>query len=1742
MNKIQLNKLLDKQAKEIEKRINIIQRSTKTFLPGFSKSHNILRTKFNWYEAWHLNPWVTRVHVAVLAIYTIFMFAFAGSVILNQPGKIQAAGVTYYVATTGNDLNNGTTERNPFLTIQKAANVAQAGDTVLVRGGDYGNDGIAHTHDYHGTLLTSYRIEPANSGNAQAPITYQAAPGETVKMTSGWYITKDYIHLKGFEIEGFGNLMGRWPPEIHSAVTIEGSNNVIEDFYVHHLRGGFGGFLFHDSSSNNIVKNSKLYRFGNGDNQGGWWHGVVLGGTNNTFQDGHIEVDYKDYLSARAAAEFSGVGNKFIGNTVIGPYRGSGVGCWSFVKDLTIKNNKIYNIRRRMPGYQDTGDHIALMSFYSGAENVTIEGNVLGSRNDQYGDADGNPVGTTPPAEPYFEPPDASQSNIWFGGIGSVNKNFTVRNNVILKATGGGYVIEQRSTTSLDGWYFYNNILYSNTSITLLGTLSNSYSKNNIVLGGSLGQGSKDYNLYLGSVPSGESYSTSVASINDIKFVNPDVTSATKYGVNADWHLQTGSPAINVGISDANTPTTDKDGNARVGAPDIGAYEYQTPANALYVATTGNDTTGDGTETKPYKTIQKAADMATAGKTIYVKEGTYNERVTISTNATQNNPLIFTKLGSIKPVVTNGFILRGSYIKVQGFEIANCQALGDRQHRIFWFDSTANNSEASDIYMHDCPPGGGTEGGFGFNNGASSNKVLNSHQVGGSAPHFNPYDRAEIAQNNLVDNLMLENYSWTAYLGGKNNTVQNSTIHNNANGSDLYYPSGDGQTFRNNKVYGLHRPDYPAPGWDEHTDMFQAFSTNVTNFTVENNVLGSWERTGTNQSRDPDNTFFMLQTNGPPITGPVIIRNNVILGGANYWIDINDVFPEVPIDNFKIYNNVIYTDGNLRSSVKYHNWEVRNNIYIGKGYGPGENNNVSDYNMFWGAVKPPEDGSHSFVSTALLTDIFENPDITSTAHYGVDANWHLKNGSPAIDVGISDANTPATDKDGNPRVGAPDIGAYEYGGGAPPPADTLSVSLSANPSSGNAPLSGVALSADVSGTATGTINYTFYCNRSDTGTNITTPNSHKLDATTNDPYSAPSDTCNSIYQTPGTYTAKVIVERGTLAVEARTTITVTSPTPSGTNVALASNGGTIVSQSHQEPNGPATGLIDGVKVFNQNNTTWMVQNPTGTENVVIRFSSPSSINRIEHFNDGQYGARSVAVGRSDNGSSWTPLVSKNDLKTTPATTPNQDTITFDPVQTQYLKFEYSSFINSSWLQLNEIEVYTTEGASDTTPPTASVTSPSSGANVSGNVNIQATASDNIGVSKVEFYVDGTKEGEDATSPYSYTWNSPTASYGNHTIYVRACDAASNCTNSSSISVSIGLSLSYSTVTANPTTVTVPGSSTITITLKDTNNNPVPGHSITLSSTYQSAGDVITQPLSSTNSSGVTTGTVSSALAHSSTITAYDNTASQAIGQTQLIFQLASSTNQGFVLNGWGGIWPFGGASSVSNQTHWIGWDIARDFVLRSNGTSGYVLDGWGGIHPFGDAPSVSITGYWPGWDIARAIVLRDDNSGYVLNGWGGVWPFGGAPALSNQTHWTGWDIARDIVLRSDKQGGYVLNKFGGIHRFGNAPNITSSSPVWWSGIARAIVLRDDNSGYVLNGWGGIHPFGGAPALSNQTHWLNWDIARDLDLRSDKTSGYVVNGWGGVHPFGGAPRIPNQTNWLNWDIARKIRLVRQVYYS
>ncbi len=79
-------------------------------------------------------------------------------------------------------------------------------------------------------------------------------------------------------------------------------------------------------------------------------------------------------------------------------------------------------------------------------------------------------------------------------------------------------------------------------------------------------------------------------------------------------------------------------------------------------------------------------------------------------------------------------------------------------------------------------------------------------------------------------------------------------------------------------------------------------------------------------------------------------------------------------------------------------------------------------------------------------------------------------------------------------------------------------------------------------------------------------------------------------------------------------------------------------------------------------------------------------------------------------------------------------------------------------------------------PGADITAPTVSASEQGTrdvIALQATASDNVGVIAVAFYVDDILRGQDNDAPYQLDFDSTTLSNGTHTLIVRASDAALN---------------------------------------------------------------------------------------------------------------------------------------------------------------------------------------------------------------------------------------------------------------------------------------------------------------------------------------------------------------------------------
>jgi hypothetical protein len=104
-----------------------------------------------------------------------------------------------------------------------------------------------------------------------------------------------------------------------------------------------------------------------------------------------------------------------------------------------------------------------------------------------------------------------------------------------------------------------------------------------------------------------------------------------------------------------------------------------------------------------------------------------------------------------------------------------------------------------------------------------------------------------------------------------------------------------------------------------------------------------------------------------------------------------------------------------------------------------------------------------------------------------------------------------------------------------------------------------------------------------------------------------------------------------------------------------------------------------------------------------------------------------------------------------------------------------------------VAVTVSKAVADITPPDCSITSPANGAIVSGTVQVNVAATDNVGVSRVELYVNGTLLSADTTAPYSFSWNTNGARNGTNYLEAVAYDAAGNTSSSGQVAVTVSVS-------------------------------------------------------------------------------------------------------------------------------------------------------------------------------------------------------------------------------------------------------------------------------------------------------------------------------------------------------------------
>jgi hypothetical protein len=93
------------------------------------------------------------------------------------------------------------------------------------------------------------------------------------------------------------------------------------------------------------------------------------------------------------------------------------------------------------------------------------------------------------------------------------------------------------------------------------------------------------------------------------------------------------------------------------------------------------------------------------------------------------------------------------------------------------------------------------------------------------------------------------------------------------------------------------------------------------------------------------------------------------------------------------------------------------------------------------------------------------------------------------------------------------------------------------------------------------------------------------------------------------------------------------------------------------------------------------------------------------------------------------------------------------------------------------------------PPTVSMTAPANGATISNTVSVSANASDPVGISSVQFLLDGSNLGPAiTTAPYTTSWNTTTTSNGTHLVAAVARDTVGNMATSTPVTLTVSNSI------------------------------------------------------------------------------------------------------------------------------------------------------------------------------------------------------------------------------------------------------------------------------------------------------------------------------------------------------------------
>ncbi len=398
-----------------------------------------------------------------------------------------------------------------------------------------------------------------------------------------------------------------------------------------------------------------------------------------------------------------------------------------------------------------------------------------------------------------------------------------------------------------------------------------------------------------------------------------------------------------------------------------------------------------GTEDLPWKTISKAANTLKAGDTVYIKEGTYKERVIPKNSGVKGAYISYIAYPGDEVTIDGSnvtlpddlvgllHISNKSYIRIIDLKIRNVGPY-DNNAGILVYNSSHIIIENNSIYNT-------TSSGIGI--WESSNIIVSNNEV-------------ELACNDGEQECIT--IATTSNFEVKYNHVHHGGAGTlGGEGIDAKDGSSNGKVY-GNIVHDLNRLGIYVDAWDKHTYNIEVFGNIVYNctsgFAVASERGGLLENVKVYNNIAYHNEWAGMEIGGwdygykHPMRNITIINNNFCNNGNGGWgVGIYHENPDA--ENIIIRNNIC--SGNSGSQI-----EIDGNL----------KNFVMDHNLIYG------------YSEYYGEDYVEGNPLFINASAG---DFHLQAGSPAIDNG-SAIEAPSFDFDGNlrPRQNEYDIGAFEF--------------------------------------------------------------------------------------------------------------------------------------------------------------------------------------------------------------------------------------------------------------------------------------------------------------------------------------------------------------------------------------------------------------------------------------------------------------------------------------------------------------------------------------------------------------------------------------------------------------------------------------------------------------------------------------------------------------------------------------------